>query len=109
MIINLVLYSSESLKRILKRTVTFFEKNNEIRLSNNTIWLSNIYIKFSNRIITINVFNLNSNWKSLLKEYLSDVLENEEVFISDDTNLSQYFEIITKQTNIESAYLKNVV
>ena len=109
MIINLVLYSNESLNRIIRRTAIFFRNNNEIRLNNDTVWLNNMYIEFRDRIITINIFDLNSNWKPILKDYLSEILDNEEAYISSNNGASQYFEMISNQTDIEIAYLKSVV
>lgn len=74
----------------------YFKDENNKRVYDDIIWFDSIYIKFEYRLITINVFNKNSDWKSLINGYIQSVLENEEVYISCN-NFSKYFEALTSK------------
>ncbi len=108
MLINLVFYENEAVTKIIKKTAEYFKNDPNFRISDNTIWLGYMYIKFGVKYISINIYNEKIDWKPIVREYLRIILENEEVFISSNNNgksNSQYFERVTSESDIESIYL----
>lgn len=101
MVINFVLYSTASSERIVSRANDFFSSYNDIRVFDNTLWLQNMYFKFYEKFVTVNIFNPDSEWRPFLTEFLTKILYNEEVYVSSG-NKSQYFEEVSSQTDFIS-------
>lgn len=101
MVINFVLYSTASSRRIVSRVNDYFSSYNGIRVCDNTLWLNNMNFKFYENLVTVNVFKPDSEWRPFLTEFLSKILYNEEVYVSSD-NGSKYFEEVSPQTDFIS-------
>lgn len=90
MIINMILYDNETISRVSQKTFDFFDKNKCKRFYEDSIWLDDMYIEFCKRLVTINIYNDNSNWEKIVNEYLNNVFTNEEVCINYNEE-SQYY------------------
>lgn len=96
--ISIVLFQEGSMLRIAKKTVKYFSEINQLRVSENTLWLEGGYIKFSPQLITINQIRPNVY---NLQDYLTQILSGEEIYISNDTNGGHYFRSVNSSTLLD--------
>ena len=102
MVVNLVVYNNYVPCELLDATRAYFDTNSkDAKVKGNTVWLNNMYIKFSEQVITINIFDLKSSWQDDLNEYMRVVFTNESLFVSAN-NRSEYFEEFTDLSSIEA-------
>ena len=97
MVMNFVLYSTDSSERIVSRVNNYFSSLDDIRVCDNMIWLKGMSLKFYEKLLTINVFNSDTNWRQFLTEFLPKILYNEEVYLSSGDR-SEYFEEVNDKT-----------
>lgn len=90
MIINMILYDNDATARVNQKSYDFFDKVKCKRFCENSIWLDGMNIEFYKRIVTINIYSDNSDWKKIINEYLEKVFVNEEVYINYN-EVSQYY------------------
>jgi len=104
MMISLVLYSKESVERVIEKTKMHFSDYSGAEMYDDSIWLDYMYIKIIDKMIVVNVFNKNSEWKCKISEYLHTVLKGEQVFVSNSNYSEKYFRTFTSSSNIEYLY-----
>ncbi len=99
--ISIVVFDSEAVIRIAKRTAKYFSDCKEFSVSDDTLWLSGLYIKFYPRMITVNVFNTTLFSIEDIFKCLKYILKDEEVFISDYRRGEMYIDSVNAQTSFD--------
>jgi len=89
MLINLIVYIEDMAELVNRTRIHFNSRIVESRP--NVIWLSNMYLEFCEKMITINVIKLNSCWQKDINEYLHSVFAGKKVFISCSDYSERYF------------------
>lgn len=77
MTVSIIVYDKSTMDRVKQRIHECFAIEDNYSVDTNILWLSDMYIKFQERIITINLYKKNAG----LDECLDMILENEHVMI----------------------------
>lgn len=104
--INIVLFDSESVGRIIQRAKKFFRKDEILGISESTLWLKGCYLEFNAKSIILNPYNLHLFSKNDVFACMSYLLGGEEVYILDSNYQSKYFTKV-KPTDTFDIFLQN--
>lgn len=88
--INIVLFDEKATVRIAKKAMEFFSDYNDLRTTDDTIWLNGLYLKFCPRLIKFNLYNCTKFPIATVDECLKYILDKEEVFLSNERGNNKY-------------------
>lgn len=92
MMINIVLFNEEPVIRIAQRAMEYFSSYDDLRTTENTIWLDGLYLRFYPKLITINAFNPSKYPSKDVAVFLKNILVGEEIFILSKEQNNKYIE-----------------
>lgn len=95
--ISISLFNESSVYRIAGKAAQILSEQKNFRIFDNKIWLDGIYIKFSPRLIAINIFNPHLSTGNL-QDIIKQMLIGEEVYISSDNDWNKYIELVDSST-----------
>ena len=95
--ISISLFNESSVYRIAGKASRILSEQKNLRISDDKIWLDGMYIKFSPRLIAINVFNP-LLYTGNLQDIIKQMLIGEEVYISSDNDWNKYIELVDSST-----------
>lgn len=98
MMINIVLYNDESIIRIVQRAIRLFSNYKEYRTTRDTIWLNGMYLKFTPKMLILNIYDTNIYSIDEVISYLKKILLGEEVYISDNHQFQKYIDKVNYST-----------
>ena len=109
MIINIILYDSNSTIRIAEKAINYLSSHMNFRISGNTIWTNGLYLRFSSNAIIMNAYNSNRYSSKDLYDCLRKILDGEEVFLSNQDDFRQYIDNVNYLTTFDKFFSKEGV
>lgn len=103
--IKIVLFDDNSIFRIINRISSYFSGRNDVRLSDNNLWLAGTYLSFKPRSIIVNIFNQKTASVAEIRDCLDYALRGEEVCLFKDGNSEEYISCVTKPIDIPQFYV----
>jgi len=100
MLVTVIFYSHRNIYDLLEATAQYFETE-ILENYSNVIWLLDAHIKIKDRMVKVNISNMESQqWDLVLKDYLLSLFENEALFITVN-NRDEYFDAFTNKSTLE--------
>ena len=106
--INIVLFDNNAILRIATKAIEYVSKNYKLITTTDTIWFNGLYLKFSNRIITLNTYDRTYSNEEINK-YLNYILMGEEVYVANVSQEGIYIRSVNSSTNFDSILFREVV
>ena len=100
--INIILYNSDSSKRIANKAARFFSHYKSARITNDKIWLGGVYLKFSPKQIQINKYDACDISIDAISKCMDYMLTDEEIYISNNRGQKQYINKVNPSYPFES-------
>lgn len=106
--INIVLFDEESIIRVATKAINYFSSDSSVRITEDTIWVNGLYLRFYSKLITMNVYSPIFS-KDNIQSCLSYILSDEEVFISITNQKMIYIDTVNAATNFDIFFCEEVV
>lgn len=106
--INVVLFNDESVLRIATKAIKYLSNSSGLRITKDTIWIDGLYLRFHDRLITLNDYSSTFSEKDIIN-CLNYILSGEEVFVTDTNQNKIYINAVNASTNFDEIFCRDVV